>query len=88
MESALAALKTALSGTDTAAIKSATENLTQTFYKVSEKLYAQQGPQGQGFNPGTQGGYDPNAGAQGGQNGGPGNGGYYDADYTVDDDKK
>ncbi len=88
VESALAALKTALSGTDTAAIKSATENLTQTFYKVSEKLYAQQGPQGQGFNPGTQGGYDPNAGAQGGQNGGPGNGGYYDADYTVDDDKK
>ncbi len=85
VESALAALKTALAGTDSAAIKSATENLTQTFYKVSEKLYAQQGPQGQGPNPGAQGGYDPN---QGGQAGGPGSGGYYDADYTVDDDKK
>ena len=83
VENALASLKSALSGTDTAAIKSATDNLTQVFYKVSEKLYAQANPQGQGFNPGQQGGYDPN---QGGQN--PGNGGYYDADYTVDDDKK
>ncbi len=83
VENALASLKSALSGADTAAIKSATDNLTQVFYKVSEKLYAQANPQGQGFNPGQQGGYDPN---QGGQN--PGNGGYYDADYTVDDDKK
>ena len=83
VESALQTLKTALAGTDSAAIKSATDSLTQVFYKVSEKLYAQANPQGQGFNPGQQGGYDPN---QGGQN--PGNGGYYDADYTVDDDKK
>ncbi len=83
VENALASLKSALAGTDAAAIKSATDSLTQVFYKVSEKLYAQANPQGQGFNPGQQGGYDPN---QGGQN--PGNGGYYDADYTVDDDKK
>ena len=80
VESKLAALKSALTGTDTAAIKSATEELTQAFYKVSEKMYqAAGGAQGAGFDP-TQGG--PNPGANGGQD-------YYDADYTVvDDDKK
>ncbi len=81
VESKLTALKTALTGTDTAAIKSATEELTQAFYKVSEKMYqAAGGAQGQGFDP-TQGGPNPGAG-NGGQD-------YYDADYTVvDDDKK
>ena len=83
VEAKLAALKSALSGTDTASIKSATEQLTQAFYKMSEKMYqaagaAQGGPQGgAGFNPG--------AGAQGGNDQQ-----YYDADFTevVDDDKK
>ena len=82
VESKLAALKSALSGTDTASIKSATEALTQAFYKVSEKMYQAAGAQ-QG-NPG----YDPNANQnQGGQAGGQQ---YYDADFTevVDDDKK
>ena len=41
VEGKLSALKTALQGTDTQAIKSATEELTQAFYKVSEKLYQQ-----------------------------------------------
>ena len=41
VESKLQALKTALTGTDTAAIKAATEELTQAFYKLSEKLYQQ-----------------------------------------------
>ena len=85
IESALASLKTALSGTDVAAIKSATEALTQEFYKVSEKLYAQNGGQA-----GAQGGagFDPNAQAGGSSAGGNG-GQYYDADYTVvDDDNK
>ncbi len=69
--------------TDTAAIKAATEELTQAFYKVSEKLYqAAGGAQGAGFDPNQAGGANPGAGAQGGQD-------YYDADYTVvDDDKK
>ena len=83
VESKLAALKTALTGTDTAAIKSATEELTQAFYKVSEKMYqAAGGAQGAGF--------DPNQAAGGAQGGTSGNGqDYYDADYTVvDDDKK
>ena len=78
VETKLEELKTALKGTDTAVIKSATEALTQAFYKVSEKMYQATGAQGQ---PGA--GSDPSqGGAQGGQD-------YYDADYTVvDDDKK
>ena len=43
IESKKEALKTALQGTDTASIKSATEELTQAFYKVSEKMYQQAG---------------------------------------------
>ena len=71
-------LKEVLKGQDTAAIKAATEELTQAFYAVSEKLYQQANPQGaQGAQPG------PDA-AQGGQSGQ-----YYDADYkVVDEDEK
>ena len=83
IQSAIDKVKEALKGTDTAAIKTATEALTQAFYAVSEKIYnQQQGAQGA---PGA----DAGAGAQGGGNGGNG-GDYYDADYEVvdDDDKK
>ncbi|MBQ9045164.1 MAG: molecular chaperone DnaK [Oscillospiraceae bacterium] len=82
IESKLQSLKTALTGTDTEAIKAATEELTQVFYKLSEQMYAQANPQGQ---PGA--GFDPsNMGGQpGGDNGGQQ---YYDADYTVVDDDK
>ena len=66
-------LKETLKGADTDAIKAATEELTQLFYKMSEKLY-QQAPQGDAA--AQQPGAD--AGAQGGQ--------YYDADYKVVDD--
>ncbi|MBE6972087.1 MAG: molecular chaperone DnaK [Ruminococcaceae bacterium] len=65
-------LKETLKGDDTDAIKAATEELTQLFYQMSEKLYQQQAPQG---DP-TQAAGD--AGAQGGQ--------YYDADYQVVDE--
>jgi molecular chaperone DnaK len=41
-------IKTALAGTDTNAIKEATETLTQKFYELSSKLYQQ--PE-QGANP-------------------------------------
>ena len=57
------------------AIKAATEELTQLFYKMSEKLYQQQAPQGDAGQAGAQGGP---TGDQGGQ--------YYDADYKVVDD--
>ncbi|MGM9522493.1 MAG: molecular chaperone DnaK [Oscillospiraceae bacterium] len=86
VEAALSTLKTALAGTDSAAIKSATDALTQVFYKVSEKLYSQANPQG------AAGGADFNPGANAGQGAGTGADGqqYYDADYEVvdDDDKK
>ena len=87
VEGKLNALKSALTGTDTAAIKAATEELTQAFYKISEKLYQQAGgPQGAGFDPSQAGGF--NGGAQPGQNPQDGQN-YYDADYTVvDDDNK
>ena len=67
-------LKETLKGEDTDAIKAATEELTQAFYKMSEKLYQQQAPQGDAA--AQQPGGD--TGAQGGQ--------YYDADYKVVDD--
>ena len=67
-------LKETLKGEDTDAIKVATEELTQAFYKMSEKLYQQQAPQGDAA--AQQPGGD--TGAQGGQ--------YYDADYKVVDD--
>ena len=67
------ALRTALEGDDTDAIKAKSEDLTQAIYKVSEKMYAaaaeaQQGAEGaqaQGNNDGT-----------------------YDADFTEVDDNK
>ena len=76
-------LKEALKGTDNAAIKAATEELTQAFYAVSEKLYQQAGPQK------GQPGADPGMGGQPGGNPG-GQSQYYDADYKVvdDEDKK
>jgi molecular chaperone DnaK len=74
-------LKEVLKGTDTAAIKSATEELTQAFYAVSEKLYQQAGPQ-QG-----QPGAGPDMGGQPGGNPGGQQGQYYDADYKVVDDE-
>ena len=78
IETKLQVLKTALTGTDTEAIKNATKELTDVFGKLYEAAQAAQGAQG--FDPSQQqaGGADAN-----GQE-------YYDADYTVvdDDDKK
>ncbi|MBO5143558.1 MAG: molecular chaperone DnaK [Clostridia bacterium] len=44
VEAELENVKKALEGTDTAAIKDATEKLTQEFYKISEKLYSNVNP--------------------------------------------
>jgi len=80
VDAALSKLKNTLSGTDTTAIKAATEELTQAFYKISEKLYSQAGGCGDP-NCDCGGNCDHDHGNQGGQ--------YYDADYeVVDDDKK
>jgi len=71
IQAAVDKLKEANKGNDLAAIKAATEEVQQAFYKVSEKLYQQANPQG-GQN------CDPNCG-------GCGNDGVVDADYeTVD----
>ncbi len=74
-------LKETLKGDDTDAIKAATDELTQLFYAMSEKLYAGTNPQGAAGGPG------PDMGNMGGQPGGGAQ--YYDADYkVVDDDNK
>ncbi len=57
IEERLNKVKDALKGTDTAAIKSATEELTQKFYEVSSRIYQQNAQQGQQGNP-EQGGND------------------------------
>ena len=78
------ALKEALKGEDIEAIKSKKEELTQSFYKVSEELYKQAAAQAQAQQgaDGAQG-----ANAQGGAN--KGDDGYYEADYTdVEDGNK
>lgn len=73
----LDALKEALKGDNTDAIKSAEEDLTNKFYEVSQKIYeATQGAQGP--QPGAAPGADA---AQGGNDAG-----YTDTDYTEVDD--
>ena len=82
IEAELNKVKDALKGTDTQAIKNATESLTKAFYAVSEKLYSQAGAQGQpGPDMGGSCGNDCN------NCGGDDN--VVDADYeVVDDDNK
>lgn len=80
-------VKEALKGTDTEAIKKASDELQQKFYKISEKMYQQANPQG------AQGsaGFNPND-AQGGASQQGSNGdNVYEADYREvdnDDNKK
>ena len=80
LEAEVNKVKEALKGTDTEAIKNATESLTQAFYKVSEKMYQQAGAQGQ---PGPDMGGANCAGDC--NNCGPDD--VVDADYTVVDDQ-
>ena len=66
VEAAIEKLKETIKSGDTEAIKADTEALEKSFYKISEKLYAQaqQAQGGQGFDPNGQGGdgqfYDAN----------------------------
>ncbi len=78
LDAALTKLKEALKGTDTAAIKAASEELSKAFYPITEKLYQQANPQGQ---PGP----DMGGAGFGGPTGAPDDG-VVDADYTVVDD--
>ena len=66
-------VKEALKGTDSAAIKAATDELQEKFYSVAQQIYQQANPQGE---PGA----DPNAQQANGDN-------VYEADYKeVDND--
>ena len=82
LQSGIERVKESLKGTDTAAIKSATDSLTQSFYKVSEKMYAQASAAA-----GQQPGPDMGGAGFGGQQPGPGPDDVVDADYTVVDDQ-
>ena len=80
-------VKSALNGSDSEAIKAATEKLTEVSYEVFGKIYQQKAQQN-----GGAAGFDPNAGAAGsGNNGGNNSGsngnddGVVDADYEVVD---
>ncbi len=81
IDSALNRVKDALKGTDTQAIKNATEELKKAFYAASEKLYGQAGQAGPGPDMGGAG-FGGGA-AQGGADD------VVDADFEVmDDDNK
>lgn len=85
IEAEINKVKDALKGNDTNAIKQATENLTQAFYSISQKIYQQAGPQGANPGAGPNQGAGPNPGAGAGPQDN-----VYNADYKVvdDDDKK
>lgn len=85
IESGINKVKEALKGTNTDDIKKATDELQQSFYEISSKIYQQAqgaqgapgaGPEGAGFGGGAQG---QNAGGQDN---------VYDADYKVVDEDK
>ncbi|WP_283704746.1 molecular chaperone DnaK [Clostridium perfringens] len=83
IEAKIEEVKKVKDGDDIEAIKKAMEDLTQAFYKVSEKLYQQNGgAQGQGFDPNNMGGANAGAGAT---NNNDNN--VVDADFEVQDDK-
>ena len=87
LEAEVNKVKETLKGTDTEAIKNATESLTQAFYKVSEKMYQQTGAQGGQPGP-DMGGANFGGQQPGGQSAGNGgNDDVVDADYTVVDDQ-
>ena len=81
IETSIQKVKDALNGSDIEAIKSATSELEQAFYKVSEKLYQNSAPQ-----DGATASENTSSGADTQNNNGDG---YVDADYkVVDDDEK
>ena len=79
IEAEINKVKEALKGTDTEAIKKATDDLSKAFYDISAKIY-QQNPGAAGPDMGAESG-DQAGGAEGQEN-------VYDADYKVVDDDK
>ena len=73
VKAAVEKLKNTVKDGNTDAVKADTEALEQAFYKLSEKLYKQQG--------GAPGADSGNAGGAGNGGNGPDSEGYYNADY-------
>jgi len=97
IDDAIAALKKALEGDNTADIKAKTEELKQASYKIAEEVYKQQqasgaagaGPQGAGPDMGganAGAGADSNANANNGTKSGFDKGSAEDVDYEVHND--
>ncbi|MBC2579252.1 molecular chaperone DnaK [Clostridium sp. DJ247] len=81
IEDKIKAVNAVKDGTDLEAIKKATEDLTQTFYGISSKIYqaaGEQGAPGAGFDPNNMGG--ENTDTKKDDN-------VVDADFKVEDDK-
>ena len=78
IETELENLRKALAGTDLEAIKLANENLTQEFYKLSEKLYSQVNQNGAEANG------ENTENAEAAQNSGDN---VYDAEYNVQEEE-
>jgi molecular chaperone DnaK len=82
IEDKVKAVNAVKDGSDIEAIKKATEDLTQTFYAISSKLYQEANPEaaagGAGFDPNNMGG--ASAGTKKDDN-------VVDADFKVEDDK-
>ncbi|MDO5397258.1 MAG: molecular chaperone DnaK [bacterium] len=74
VEAEIEKVKTALQGTDSAAIKAAADSLQENFYAVAQQLYQQANPQGGPQDYAQQGGQQT------------GNDNVYEADYTEVDD--
>lgn len=88
VEDKLNALKEALKGDNADDIKAKKEELTQSFYKISEEIYKQAAAAQQAAGGAQQaaGGAQQNPGA-GAQGNAPGQDGYYETNYTdVEDD--
>ncbi|MGD1117986.1 MAG: molecular chaperone DnaK [Dehalococcoidales bacterium] len=66
-EAKIAAVKSALQGTDTNAIKSATQSLNETMQKIGQAVYQQQPPPPGGQQPPPGGQQPPPPGGQGGK---------------------
>jgi molecular chaperone DnaK len=84
VESAIAALKSALEANDTEAMNRAMEQLTQAQHKAAETLYKQAGPAPGGAGPGAGG----PSGAPGGSAGAPGGAGDVIDAEVVEDEKR
>ena len=83
----IAAARTALEGSDVAAIRAAIQNLVKASQKIGEEMYKKTASAGSETSPGTDGG--SGTGQTGGDGKAPGDEQVVDAEYTeVDKDKK